>query len=233
MKRTAFLLGLGLLVFFIFSGFDKQWPAPSIAQSFGRGDDKKDKTDYTDTYSFDTANSTIGFRVKHMGLVDVPGCIREFKGRISYDAGDVTRSSVEFTGDVMSIDTGGGPRDTHLKSSDFFDVAKYKLIQFKSSKVEKKGEELLVTGELIIKGTSKTITFPFKIAGFIPATENAWARMGVTAETTINRRDYGLNYGSTLPNGAMLISDEVRIDLQIEATGTKKPAPAVAAEPKE
>ena len=232
MKRVSFLLGFGLVAFFIFSGFGTQAINPSITQKFAKWDTKKDKTDYTDTYSFDIAHSTIGFRVKHMGLVDVPGYIREFRGRISYNARDVTRSSVEFTGNVMSIDTGGGPRDTHLKSSDFFDVASYKLIQFKSSKVEKKGEELLITGELNIKGNIKTISFPFKITGFIPPTENAWARMGVTAETTINRRDYGIDYGSTLPNGAMLISDEVKIDLQIEATGTKKPKPAATPAPK-
>lgn len=233
MKKASFLVGVAIFAFFIFSSFGTQAVNLSVTQKFAGWNDDKDKTDYTDTYSFDSAHSTIGFRVKHMGLVDVPGYIRDFKGRIFYDPRDVTRSSVEFTGDVMSVDTGVGPRDTHLKSSDFFDFANYKLIRFKSSKVEKKGDVLLVTGELNIKGNIKTISFPFKIAGFIPPTESAWARMGVTAETTINRREYGIDYGSTLPNGAMLISDEVKIDLQIEATGTKKAAPAATTAPKE
>jgi polyisoprenoid-binding protein YceI len=169
------------------------------------------------TYTFDKAHSFIEFRVKHLGLIDVPGYFRDFEGTIIYDEKDVTRSSVEFYAKAASIDTGIAARDNHLRSADFFDVEKYPQIAFKSTKVEKKGESYFITGDLTIKGTTKQISFPFQITGFIADDPRSAGRMGVIAETTINRRDFGITYGSTLPNGTPAIADEVKVFLQIEA----------------
>jgi polyisoprenoid-binding protein YceI len=234
MKRAAFLLGFAFIALFIFSNSGIEAVNPSITEKFaGRDKDKKkkDTTDYTGTYSFDKAHSAISFRVKHMGLVEVLGFFRDFKGTVDYNAKDVGKSTVEFTAQAISIDTGVAGRDTHLKSADFFEVDKFKEITFKSTKVEKKGKGWILTGDFTMKGVTKSISFPFNIAGFLPAGERSGAKMGITAATTINRRDYGVNYGSNLPNGAPMLSDDVKIDLQIEANGPRPAAPAAA--PKE
>ena len=175
-------------------------------------------------YNFDKAHSSIGFRVKHMGLVDVPGYFRDFTGTVNYDAKDVTKSSVEFTAKMTSVDTGIGRRDDHLRTADFFEVEKYPEMTFKSTKVEKKGKQWMVTGDLTMKGVTKQISFPFNVVGFVPGEKGAM-RTGVTAETTINRRDFGVNYGSNLPNGTPMLSDDIKVVLNIEAI---MPAPAAA-----
>lgn len=167
------------------------------------------------TYNFDKAHSSIGFYVKHMGLVDVPGHFRDFMGKISYDEKDVTKSSVEFSAKVTSIDTGVAGRDNHLRSKDFFEVEAYPEMTFKSTKIEKKGEKLMMTGDLTIKGVTKSISFPFSVVGFVK--DQRGVRMGAVAETKINRREFGITYGNNLPNGTPAISDEVKVVLNIEA----------------
>ncbi len=175
------------------------------------------------TYTFDKNHTAIGFKIRHNSLIDIPGYFRDFTGTINYDPADASKSSVEFTAKVTSIDTGVAGRDNHLRSKDFFEIEKFPDLTFKSTKVEKKGNQMMVTGDLSLKGVTKSITFPFNIAGINPATERGGARMGVTAATKINRRDYGVNYGTPAT-----IADEVHIDLQIEAT-MPRPTPAAAA----
>jgi polyisoprenoid-binding protein YceI len=172
----------------------------------------------TGSYGFDKAHSVIGFKVKHNGLIEIPGFFRDFTGKVEYNAADVSKSSVEFSAKVTSIDTGVTNRDNHLRSKDFFEVEKFPDITFKSTKVEKKGKQWTVTGDFTMKGVTKSITFPFNITGFLPAAEKSAARMGITAATTLNRRDYGITYGGNLPSGIPVISDAVTINLEIEAT---------------
>ncbi len=177
------------------------------------------------TYNFDRAHSFIGFKVNHNTLIEVPGFFRDFTGAITYDAKDVTKSSVTFTAKVTSIDTGVQGRDNHLRTPDFFDVATYPELSFKSTKVEKKGKGWVVTGDFTMKGVTKTISFPFSIPGFLPGNDRNGGRMGVTAETTINRRDFGVNYDAKLPTGQQVVSDQVKVVLQIEAVKPKDAAP--------
>lgn len=181
----------------------------------------------TATYALDKAHSFIGFKVKHMGLIYVPGYFRDFTGTINYDAQDVSKSTVEFTAKVTSIDTGVAGRDNHLRSKDFFEVETHPDITFKSTKVAKTGDHWMLTGDFTMKGVKKSITFPIKITGWVPANERQGTRMGATAETTINRRDYGITYGNNLPTGVPAISDEVKIEIQLEALAPKAEAKAV------
>ncbi|MCS6874578.1 MAG: YceI family protein [Pyrinomonadaceae bacterium] len=178
----------------------------------------EDDPTFSGTYTFDQAHTAIGFRVKHLGLVEVPGYFRNFTGTIKYDAKDISKSSVEFSAKTASIDTGVEARDGHLRSADFFDVEKYPEMTFKSTKVEKLANGYQITGDLTIKGVTKQISFPFQITGILPKNQRSTERMGVVAETKINRRDFGITYGGNLPNGTPMISDEVKIYLQIEAT---------------
>jgi len=231
MKRATYLLGFALIALFIFSNSGAEAINPTIAERFANASGGED-ADYSGSYSFDKNHSAISFRVRHMGLVDVIGFFRDFTGTINYNAKDVSKSTVEFAAQATSVDTGVAPRDTHLRSADFFEVEKFKEITFKSTKVDSSGKTLMVTGDFTMKGVTKSITFPVNVAGFLPGNERGGPTMGSTAKTVINRRDYGINYGSKLPNGALALSDDVEIDLQIEAKGPKPAAPAAAPAPK-
>lgn len=214
MKKLAFLLGLVLVSVFVLANFSTEARNPTIEERFsveGALDEGA-----SGAYSFDKAHSSIGFRVKHMGLVDVPGYFRDFTGTVNYDPKDVTKSTVEFTAKATSIDTGVEGRDKHLRSADFFEVEKFADLTFKSTKVEKKGKDLILTGDLTMKGVTKSVSFPFNVAGFIK--NERGTRMGATAETVINRRDFGVNYGTNLPNGTPMLADNITVVLNIEAT---------------
>lgn len=180
----------------------------------------------TGIYNFDKAHSFIGFKVKHMGLVEVPGFFRDFTGEVKFDAKNVSKSSVSFKAMTTSVDTGVAGRDKHLRTADFFDVEKFPEMTFNSTKVEKKGKGWVVTGDLTMRGVTKPVSIPFEIAGWLPATERSALKMGIAGETTINRRDFGVNYGNDLPSGIPAVSDEVRVVLQIEAAKAKEAAKA-------
>lgn len=183
------------------------------------------QTGESGVYSFDKAHSFIGFKVRHMGLIEVPGFFRDFTGEVNFDSKDVTKSSVSFKAMMTSVDTGVAGRDNHLRTAEFFEVEKYPEMTFKSTKVQKKGKGWLVSGELTMKGVTKPVTIPFEIAGWLPASERSGMKMGIAGETTINRRDFGVNYGNNLPSGIAAISDEVKVVLQIEAGKAKDAAP--------
>ena len=187
------------------------------------------QTGESGAYNFDKAHSVIAFKVKHNGLIEIPGFFRDFTGTINYDAKDISKSSVNFTAKATSIDTGVGGRDNHLRSADFFEVEKFPEVTFKSTSVAQKGNDWIVTGDFTMKGVTKSISFPFKVAGFLPATQRTGPRMGVTAATSFNRRDYGVNYGGNIPGTSTpVIADNVDVVLQIEAVVPKAPAAAPA-----
>ncbi len=179
-------------------------------------DTKLTAAETTGSYDIDAKHSYIGFRVTHMGLAEVPGAFRDFSGSINYDGKDVSKSSVNFTAKVTSVDTGVAPRDTHLRTADFFEVEKYPDMTFKSTKVEKKGDKWEVTGDFTLKGVTKQITIPFTVNGMMKD-QKGNVKMGISAQTMINRQDYGVKYGNKLPDGTLALSDLVKIDLQLEA----------------
>lgn len=220
MKRHSILLGIAFIAFFVFSQTGTEAVNRSFEQRFAGAAAVGD----SGVYNFDKNHTAIGFKVKHMGLIEIPGFFRDFTGTVNFDAKDITRSTVEFTAKATSVDTGVKGRDDHLRSKDFFEVEKFPDITFKSTKVEKKGKGYMLTGDFTMKGVTKTITFPFQIAGWVPADERSGGKMGITAETKINRRDYGINYGNNMPSGIAVIADDITVVLQIEA-GKKKEAP--------
>ena len=223
-KRLTFfaaaVLGFAAIIAaFNFAAISNTASAESFTAAFA-ADTKLKPEDTTGAYSFDKAHSSIGFRVRHLGLVDVPGYFRDFTGTINYDGKDATKSTVEFSAKTTSVDTGVAPRDKHLRTADFFDVEKYPEMTFKSTRVEKKGKNMMITGDLTMKGVTKQISFPFQIAGFLPD-DKGGMKIGVSAETVINRRDFGVNYGTNLPNGTAMLSDNITVILQIEANMKK------------
>lgn len=224
MKRAIFLLVCVFGLLFAFYGNSTNAVQRQFAERFDLNGET-DQKGTTGDYSFDKAHSFIGFKVRHMGLIDVPGFFRDFTGSVKYNAEDVTKSSVEFTAKVASIDTGVQARDNHLRSADFFEVEKHADLTFKSTKVEKQGDGWMVTGDLMIKGETRSVNIPFNITGFLPGNQRNGPRMGITGETTINRRDFGVTYGSNVPGTDIpQIGNDVKVVLQIEAVMPKEEA---------
>lgn len=168
------------------------------------------------TYKIDPAHTVVGFNVRHLEINWVEGRFRDITGEINFDDKDVSRSLVEFSAKIDSVDTGIAARDAHIKTADFFDAAKYPEMTFKSTKVEKRGKGYVLNGDLTIKGVTKSISFPFTVTG---AVKDPWGgmRFGVSAETIINRRDFGINFGSPLPTGGLDVGNEVTVKLNFEA----------------
>lgn len=168
------------------------------------------------TYNFDPAHTVVGFGVRHLGIAVVEGRFKDIKGAVNFVADDVTKSSVEFSAKIESIETGVAPRDAHLRTADFFDAAKFPEMTFKSTKVEKKNGRHILTGDLTIKGVTKQVSFPFSMTGGV---KDPWGgtRFGIAAGTTINRRDFGITWGNVLPSGALDVANEVAVELHIEA----------------
>jgi len=218
MKTRFLCIGLIFAVFALgFISFDtsgENLREKEFAAKFA--DTKLTAAETTGSYDIDAKHSYIGFRVTHMGLAEVPGAFRDFSGSINYDGKDVSKSSVNFTAKVTSVDTGVAPRDTHLRTADFFEVEKYPDMTFKSTKVEKKGDKWEVTGDFTLKGVTKQITIPFTVNGMMKD-QKGNVKMGISAQTMINRQDYGVKYGNKLPDGTLALSDMVKIDLQLEA----------------
>ncbi|MEZ5344924.1 MAG: YceI family protein [Pyrinomonadaceae bacterium] len=145
----------------------------------------------------------------------MPGYFTDFSGTINYNADDETKSSVEFTAKTTSVDTRVEGRNKHLRSADFFDVENHPEMTFKSTKVAKSGDKLMVTGDFTLRGVTKSITIPVKVAGF--AEGRGGKVMGAMSETTIDRTAYGVNYN---PEGNV-ISKDVKVILNVEARQAK------------
>ncbi|HEX8282890.1 MAG TPA: YceI family protein [Pyrinomonadaceae bacterium] len=176
-------------------------------------------------YKIDPAHSTIGFAIRHYEINWVEGRFKDFTGAIRYDDKEVTKSSVEFAAKVESIDTGVAPRDKHLRTADFFEVEKYPEMTFKSTRVERKGKDAYVLhGDLTLKGVTKPVALPFTMTRAVKDGRGS-TRFGIEAQTKINRRDFGINYGNAFAGGGLDVGNEVTIRLRLEAVkAAPKPA---------
>ena len=176
-------------------------------------------------YSLDQNHSVIGFTIRHNELTLVSGRFKSFTGSIHFDDKDVTKSSVDFKAKTESIDTGVEARDKHLRTADFFEVAKYPEMTFKSSRVERKGKDRYVLyGDLTIKDVTKPVGLPFTITGAIKDGRGN-TRIGIAAQTTVDRRDFGITWGHALAGGGFDVGHDVTIDLHLEAIqSAPKPA---------
>ena len=175
-----------------------------------------------DTWTIDTNHSHVGFSVRHL-LTPVPGSFGDFAGVIVYDPENPTTSSVEVTVQAASIDTANERRDNHLRSADFFDVAKHPEITFKSTKVARAGRgKLKVTGDLTMRGVTKPVTLLVMGPTKPQKSPSGTTVRGVSATGKVNRKDWGLNWNAALEAGGVVVGDEV--ELQIDAELVSKPA---------
>jgi polyisoprenoid-binding protein YceI len=169
------------------------------------------------TYTVDKAHSEADFTIRHMAISNVHGAFGNISGTVVYDPSDVTKSSVDATIDVTTVDTGVAQRDTHLKSADFFDVTKFPTMTFKSTFVKADGSGFDLMGNLTLHGVTKPVTLKVDA----PSKEQPGMRPGTFARgfegtTTINRKDFGLVWNGTLKSGDAVIGDEVKIDINLE-----------------
>ena len=165
-----------------------------------------------DTYTIDPAHTSFGFTVKHMMISNVPGEFDKFEGQIVYNSADLADSKANITIDAASINTRIDKRDAHLKSPDFFDVAKFPTITFVSTKFTSTS----ITGNLTMKGVTKEVTIPVTISGPVKTMTGAQA-IGITGSVTINRQDFGINWNKVLDQGGVAVSNDVLINISIEA----------------
>jgi polyisoprenoid-binding protein YceI len=174
------------------------------------------------TWNIDPEHSSIQFKVSHLGLVEVKGIFRKYQGTVTLDEKDIAKSSVNVTIEAASIDTGVEKRDEHLRTADFFEVAKHPTITFISKKVTQAGKgKLKVSGDLTICGVTKEVVLD--VTGPTKELKDPWGniRRGVSATTTINRTEFGLTYNKILENGILVIGNKVTISLEAELIKAK------------
>ncbi|PLS16792.1 hypothetical protein CVD28_17125 [Bacillus sp. M6-12] len=165
----------------------------------------------------DPTHSSVEFSVKHMMIAKVKGVFHNFNASIDADPSDLTSANIEFSVDASSIDTRNGDRDAHLKSGDFFDVEQYPNITFISTNIVKKDEdEYEITGDVTLHGVTRSETFT---ATFEGQGKDPWGneKVGFSAEGKVNRSDYGLTYNAALETGGVLIGDQIKLSITIEA----------------
>lgn len=167
-----------------------------------------------ETWTVDKSHSTAHFKVRHF-TANVIGQFRDFDGTIQLDRENPAKSSVELTIQAASIDTGNENRDKHLRSEDFFEVEKFPTITFKSTAVApKSANEFDVTGDLTMHGVTKRVTLPVSFYGF--AKTQRGEKAGFEVETTLNRKDYGIVWNRALDEGGFMLSDDVKVTINLE-----------------
>jgi polyisoprenoid-binding protein YceI len=168
------------------------------------------------TYVVDPSHTTVGFTVRHLVINKVRGKFNEFSGTIVYDEDDIAKSSLQGTIDAASIDTDHEKRDKHLRGEDFFHVAQYPDITFKSKDVVKEGDKLVLVGDLTMRGVTKEVRIPFEITGKIEDPQGK-IRIGFEGTLQIDRQAFGISYSETMDHGGLIVGNEVNIELVGEA----------------
>jgi polyisoprenoid-binding protein YceI len=167
-------------------------------------------------WAFDGTHSRVGFSVSHLVVSSVAGRFKQVTGKVQLDEADLTKSNVEISILVDSIDTDEAKRDEHLKSPDFFDAKQFPTILFKSIKIAKiGGNKYKLTGDLTLHGVTKSITLDAVISAPI---KNPWGKMvrAVKLSGKLKRGDYGLKWNKALETGGVVVGDEVTLDVQVE-----------------
>ena len=177
-------------------------------------------------YSIDPNHSSAQFTVRHLMVSNVKGAFSKVTGTISFDPNNLAASSVDANIDVSTVDTRQPQRDADLRSTNFFDVAKYPAITFKSTQFYREGNQLKVKGDLTMHGVTKPVVLD--VDGPSPEVKDPWGnqRVGASISTKINRHDWGLNYSKTMETGGVVVGDEITISIDLEAVRKKAEAAA-------
>lgn len=175
------------------------------------------RTSAASTWEIDAGHSVAAFSVRHLMVSNVRGELGKVTGTLHLDDQDITKSTVEATIDVSTINTRDEKRDGHLKSPDFFDVAHFPTITFKSKRVQKvSADQLKVTGALTIHGVTQEVTLT--VNGLAAPVKDPWGntKSGATATVVLSRKDFGMTWNKALETGGMVVSNDVNVTLEIE-----------------
>jgi len=166
----------------------------------------------TSSWVIDPAHSSVGFEIRHLGVSNVHGSISGLKGTVTLNEKDITKSSVEATIDTTTVSTNNDARDKHLKSPDFFDVAKYPQITFKSTSLTNTGGKLQLIGDLTLTGTTKSVTLDLDGPAPPQTSKDGKTRSGFSATGSLKRSDFTV--GTKFPSA--MIGDDVKFTIDVE-----------------
>lgn len=173
----------------------------------------------TTTWTIDSTHSSVEFSVKHMMIATVKGRFGALEGTIQLDESSPANSSVEAQIDTQTITTYNEMRDNHLRTNDFFNAESFRYITFKSTKIEPNGgDEFKIHGDLTIRDVTKPIVLEAELAGLMEKDAFGKRRVAFEATTSINRKEFGVNWNGTIEGGGVVVSDKVKVDLHIAAT---------------
>jgi polyisoprenoid-binding protein YceI len=168
------------------------------------------------TWNIDPSHSHVEFSVRHLMISTVKGRFAEVSGKVTADEADLSRAQVEVTINAASIDTRETQRDAHLRSADFFDAENFPALTFRSTRIEKaSGDDLTVTGDLTIRGTTREVVLDVTSEGRV---KDPWGgeRAGYSAKGKIKRSDFGLTWNMALETGGVVVGDEIKISIDVE-----------------
>jgi polyisoprenoid-binding protein YceI len=177
-------------------------------------------TQGTSTWNIDATHSLVEFSAKHMMITTVKGRFADVRGAITVDEASPDRSRVEVEFNAASIDTRAEQRDGHLRSADFLDVEKYPVVSFRSRRVEgarpEPGDTFRVVGDLTVRDTTREITLDVTYEG---RGRDPWGgeRVSFSADTKIDRREFGLTWNAALETGGVLVSNDIKIHIEVQA----------------
>lgn len=173
----------------------------------------------TGTYALDPDHTRLGFVARHAMITKVHGQFDRFSGTINVDGQDPARSTAEVVVETASVNTRLAVRDEHLRSGDFLGVPDHPTMTFRSTRVEQVDEDrFLVTGDLTIKGTTRPVTLDVEYTG--ATVDGGELRIGFEASAAINRHDWGVSWNTAVESGGVLVSDVVRLQLDVAAVRT-------------
>ena len=169
------------------------------------------------TYEIDPIHSSVHFSVRHMMLANVRGEFTKVSGTIKFDPENPANSALDVAIDAASINTRDGDRDTHLKSADFLDIEKFPNLTFRSKQIQQQEGGGKITGDLTVRGVTREVTLD--VDGPTPEVKDPWGkqRIGASATAKLNRKDFGLTWNAALEAGGVLVGDEVKITIDVEA----------------
>jgi len=167
-------------------------------------------------WQIDPAHSEADFSIRHMGISNVHGRFGSINGTLTLDEKDLTRSNTNAAIDITTVDTGVAQRDTHLKSPDFFDAAKYPQMTFVSKSLSNSNGQLQLTGDLTLHGVTKSVTLALDGPSKEQADPYGKIRRAFSGTTTIHRQDFGLTWNGSLKSGDSVVGDDVKVELDIE-----------------
>jgi len=169
------------------------------------------------TWVIDTSHSSLDFSIRHLMVSNVKGTFHNFSAKVVADPEDLTTAEIEFAIDLESVDTRNKDRDAHLRTADFFDIENFPQLLFKANQIVRtKGNDYEVTGDVTLHGVTRSETFSATFEGI---EKDPWGNIktGFSAKGVLNRSDYGLTYNAVLETGGIMVGDQVKISIELEA----------------